>query len=57
MRIVTLEEDSKKNLLELLLKRSPSQYGTYTAAVEEIVGNVKQNGDKALFSYTEQFDQ
>ena len=56
MRIVTLEEDSKKNLLELLLKRSPSQYGTYTAAVEEIVGNVKQNGDKALFSYTEQFD-
>ena len=56
MRIVTLEEDSKKNLLELLLKRSPSQYGTYTAAVEEIVENVKQNGDKALFSYTEQFD-
>ena len=56
MRIVTLEEDSKKNLLELLLKRSPSQYGTYTAAVEEIVGNVKQNGDAALFSYTEQFD-
>ena len=56
MRIVTLEEDSKKNLLELLLKRSPSQYGTYTAAVEEIVGNVKQNGDATLFSYTEQFD-
>ncbi|MCI8549315.1 MAG: histidinol dehydrogenase [Lachnospiraceae bacterium] len=56
MNIIKLEEESKRNLLELLLKRSPSQYGTYTDTVNEIVENVRKNGDAALFAYTERFD-
>lgn len=56
MRIVKLDEASKKNLLDELLKRSPSHYGTYTETVNAIVNNVRENGDAALFAYTEKFD-
>ncbi len=56
MRIVELTENTKKNLLKDLLKRSPSSYGTYEQTVSEIVNNVKENGDKAVFDYTEKFD-
>ena len=56
MRIVELTESTKKNLLKDLLKRSPSSYGTYEQTVSEIVNNVKENGDKAIFEYTEKFD-
>ncbi len=41
-----------KNILENLLKRSPNNYGEYEAAVDTILANVKENGDKALFDYT-----
>lgn len=51
-----LTENTKKNLLKDLLKRSPSSYGTYEQTVSEIVNNVKENGDKAVFDYTEKFD-
>ena len=57
MKIVKLTEDSKKNLLENLLKRSPNSYGQYEQTVAAIIENVKENGDAALFSYTEQFDK
>ena len=56
MRIVTLTEETKKDILENLLKRSPNQYGSFEAAVSEIVEAVKAKGDEALFSYTEKFD-
>lgn len=56
MRIVELTENTKKNLLKDLLKRSPSSYGTYEQTVSGIVNNVKENGDKAVFDYTEKFD-
>ena len=51
-----LTESTKKNLLKDLLKRSPSSYGTYEQTVSEIVNNVKENGNKAVFEYTEKFD-
>lgn len=57
MKIVKLTEDSKKNLLENLLKRSPNSYGQYEQTVAAIIENVRENGDAALFSYTEQFDK
>ena len=57
MRIIKLTEETKQNLLENLLKRSPNQYGSYEAAVAEIIENVKQNKDQALFAYTEKFDK
>ena len=57
MRIVKLNEDSKKNILEDLLKRSPNSYGKFEATVNEILENVRKNKDEAVFSYTKQFDK
>ncbi len=56
MRILTLSEHTRKNLLEDLLKRSPNSYKQYENSVNEIIENVRQNGDSAVFSYTKQFD-
>ncbi len=57
MRIINLTKDSTKNILEGMLKRSPNNYGSYEAVVGEILANVKENGDKALFDYTRKFDK
>lgn len=57
MRIVTLNETTKKNILENLLKRSPNQYGSYEAIVAKIIDRVKNDKDQALFAYTKQFDK
>ena len=57
MKIVTLTEESKQNLLETLLKRSPQNYGEYEGRVAEIVENVRARGDEAVFAYTKQFDR
>ncbi len=57
MRIVKLTEESKTNILENLLKRSPNSYGQFELAVAEILENVKADGDKALFEYTKNFDK
>lgn len=56
MKIVKLTENERNNILENLLKRSPSQYGKYESIVNEILENVRINKDKALFEYTEKFD-
>ena len=56
MRILSLNKETKNDLLESLLKRSPNHYGEYEARVNEIVAAVKVNKDKALFEYTEKFD-
>ena len=42
MRIQKLNSDTKKNLLEDLLKRSPNNYGQYEASVKEILDKVKE---------------
>lgn len=57
MRIVKLTSETKKNILENLLKRSPNSYGKFESAVNEILVNVKADGDKALFNYTKEFDK
>ncbi|MDO4632300.1 MAG: histidinol dehydrogenase [Eubacteriales bacterium] len=56
MRIVKLTEETKQNLLEDLLKRSPSNYGEYESIVAGIVDDVRARRDEAVFSYTEKFD-
>ncbi|WP_287449721.1 histidinol dehydrogenase [Sellimonas sp.] len=56
MRIQKLNDVSRRNLLEDLLKRSPNQYREYEGKVEEILERVRIEKDKALFAYTEQFD-
>ena len=56
MRIVTLTEETKQNLLEDLLKRSPQSYGEYEDRVAAIVEDVRRRRDEAVFEYTEKFD-
>ena len=57
MRIVNLTEETRKNILKDLLKRSPSNFGSYANTVEKIVNDVRDRGDEALFGYTKQFDK
>ena len=56
MRIVNLTKETEENILENMLKRSPTQYGTYEAAVSEIIAAVREKKDEAVFAYTEKFD-
>ena len=57
MRIIKLTEETQKDILTNLLKRSPSQYKGYEQTVEDILKNVREQGDEAVFSYTEKFDK
>ena len=52
MRIIEINETTKKNIMEDLLKRSPGQYEEYADKVNKIVNDVRKDGDKALFLYT-----
>ena len=56
MRILKLTEDTQKDILESLLKRSPNNYGEFEGRVNDIIENVRKNKDEAIFSYTKQFD-
>lgn len=57
MRMISLTAETRENILENLLQRSPNQYGEYEAKVAEIIENVRLRGDEALFDYTEKFDR
>lgn len=56
MRKVKLTKETTRGILENLLKRSPNNYGKFEDAVAKILLKVKQEGDKALFAYTKEFD-
>ena len=56
MRIVKLTDDTVRNILENMLKRSPAQYDSYEKTVKDILADVQENGDQAVFGYTEKFD-
>jgi histidinol dehydrogenase len=56
MKIVKLTENERNNILENLLKRSPGQYVEYENTVREILDNIRERKDEALFAYTEKFD-
>lgn len=57
MRIIELNEETRQNILENLLKRSPSQYEEYSSVVSDILENVRINKDTALIEYTARFDK
>ena len=57
MRIVALTEDTKQNVMNDLLKRSPNNYSQYESTVNEIIENVKANKNQAVFEYTRKFDK
>lgn len=57
MRTIQLTEQTQKDLLSSLLKRSPGNYAKYEFTVAEIIDKVREEGDDALFSYTKKFDK
>ena len=57
MKIVNLNEETKSNILNDLLKRSPNNYTQFEQTVADIVKKVQNNGDKAVFEYTKTFDK
>jgi histidinol dehydrogenase len=57
MRIVTLNDETKQNLLENLLKRSTNDYGDYEKTVADIIENVKTRKEEAIFEYSLKFDK
>lgn len=57
MRIIKLTEDTKNNILNDLLKRSPSNYTDYEETVSSIIEKVRRQGDEAIFAYTKEFDR
>ena len=57
MRITELNENTKENILESLLKRSPNNYGEYESVVDKIIADVRAEGDKAVVELTAKFDK
>ena len=57
MRIVNLTGETKKDILNDLLKRSPNNYSQYENTVNEIIDSVRKNGDRAIYDYTLKFDK
>lgn len=57
MKTIQLTAKAQKDLLDSLLKRSPNHYGEYEAVVAEIIANVRDKGDEAVFEYTKKFDK
>ena len=56
MRILKLTEETRTNILENLLKRSPNSYGEFEGRVHEIIETVRAQRDAAVFAYTKRFD-
>ena len=56
MKILKLTEETQNNILENLLKRSPNSYGEFESRVNDIIQNVRERRDEAIFEYTEKFD-
>lgn len=56
MRILNLTSETKNNILEDLLKRSPNSYGEYESRVSAIIEDVRARKDEAVFDYTKRFD-
>lgn len=57
MKIINLTVETKANLLNDLLKRSPNNYSEYESTVNGILDDVRKKGDQALFEYTLKFDR
>lgn len=52
MKIIT----DKKQVIDEVLNRSQFELEEVNQRVKEVLDNIKKNGDKALFEYTEKFD-
>lgn len=56
MKMIKLDEKTRNNILDDLLKRSPSSYSEYEQTVNDIINDVRNNKDEAIFRYTLKFD-
>ncbi len=56
MKIIQLDDQSRKDILANLLKRDPNHYSGYETVVQGIVEDVKNRRDEAVFEYTKKFD-
>ena len=52
MKIIT----DKQQVIDEVLNRSQFDLEEVNQKVKEVLENIKKNGDKALFEYTEKFD-
>lgn len=57
MRIVQLTEKTKNEALASLIGRNPAGYTQYQKTVDDIIANVRENGDRAVLDYEEKFDK
>ena len=57
MRIVKLDENTREQALEKLIGRGASGYGDYEKTVQDIIANVRENGDEAVIGYEKKFDR
>lgn len=57
MQILKLNEEVFGSILTNMLKRSPDSYPKQEAIVNEIIKNVRERGDEAVFAYTKEFDK
>ena len=56
MRILKLTKETQNNILENLLKRSPNSYSEFESRVNDIIQNVREKRDEAIFECTLKFD-
>ncbi len=56
MRILQLNDDTKNDILDSLLKRSPNNYTKFEDTVADIIYQVRTKKDEAVFAYTKEFD-
>jgi len=56
MRIITLNKESKQELKDALASRSTGKMVDLEKKVQDIIDDIKENGDKAVFEYTKKFD-
>ena len=57
MQILELNEEVFGSILTNMLKRSPDSYPREEAIVSDIIKNVRERGDEAVFAYTNKFDK
>lgn len=56
IKAIDLRKSQDNDLYEKLLSRNNMDIGEIQKRVEEMVNNVRKNGDKAVFEYTKRFD-
>lgn len=57
MQILTMNQETRSQILDRFLHRSPVQFEDQEKAVREIIAQVMERGDEALLEYTRKFDR